>query len=149
MKMGADCFDATYRPKNVIAEFVNELGETRIIHRPKGRNVGSLRILKQSDSAAHRLNRAAAVLIGERIRAARIAKGFGLAALAERAGLKGNPAKVYMFSIEKAARREGIRFGTLYALAIALECDISALMPTPEEVRRAANVGFQEVTTLK
>lgn len=146
--MDANDFDATYKAKNVIAEFQNELGETRIVHRPKGRNVGSLRILKQSDSASHRLNRAAAVLIGARIKAARLSRGMTLEQLGERAGLKGNPVKVYMFSIEKAARREGIRFGTLYAIALALDCSIDELMPPTKEVRQAANVDFRESVTL-
>jgi len=137
--------DTIYKPKNIVAEFVNELGETRIIHRPKGPRVGSLRVLNPSNSPALRLNRAAASLIGERIRSSRLAAGMTLEQLGVRAGLKGNPVKTYVFAIEKGKRGEGIRFGTLYAIALALECDVSDLLPTPREVADAAGVAIKTI----
>lgn len=131
--------DTIYQAKNPIATFVNELGETRIIHRPKG---SGLRVLNPNNSVALRLNRAAAKLIGERIRAARIARGMTLDALGVKAGLKGNPVKNYVFAIERGARQEGIRFGTLYAIALALECQAGDLIPCPKEVAAVAGVAF-------
>jgi DNA-binding Xre family transcriptional regulator len=140
--------DTEYRPINPVASFVNDLGETRIIHRPRGKTQASLRLLKETDTVSHRLNRAAAVLVGQRIKARRIEAGMTLEQLGVRAGLTGNPVKVYVFSIEKAARRQGIRFGTLYAIALALGCSISDLMPTPEEVQAAAGVSLQATLAL-
>ena len=137
--------ETVYQPKNVVAEFVNELGERRIIHRPKGKSAGSLRILNPSNSPALRLNRAAAKLIGARIREARLAAGMTLEELGTRAGLKGNPVKNYVFAIERGARQEGIRFGTLYAIALGLNVSVSELMPSAQDVSEAAGVGVKLV----
>lgn len=137
-----------YKPKTIIAEFETELGEKRIIHRLKGKTQGALRILNPSNSPSLRLNRVAAQLIGMRIRAKRLERGMTLEQLGTRAGLKGNPVKVYVFAIEQARRHDGIRFGTLYAIALALSCDVSELMPDPQEVATLAGVDFGATISL-
>lgn len=140
--------DTSYRAVNPVAQFVNDLGETRVIHRPKGKTRASLRLLKETDSVTHRLNRAAAILTGQRIKARRTEIGMTLEQLGVRAGLKANPVKVYVFSIERAARREGVRFGTLYAIALALDCQVWDLLPTTDDVRDAAGVVLQSNVAL-
>jgi hypothetical protein len=60
--------------------------------------------------------------------------------LALRCGMgSGNP-KDRIWALENATRGEGMRMGTLYALALALETEASALMPPVEEVAAAAQV---------
>lgn len=128
-------------------QFVDQYGETRTIHRNKGT---ALRVKKKADTISHVLNRAAAELMGQRIKATRLARGYTLDALLSRAGLAAGAGqgKNRMFEIENAgknrhgANAQGIRFGTLYALAIALECDVSALLPTAQEIARHAGVAL-------
>jgi hypothetical protein len=43
-----------------------------------------------------------------------------------------------MWEIETGSRHTGVRFGTLYALAIALQVPVTNLIPTVDEVLEAA-----------
>jgi hypothetical protein len=45
-----------------------------------------------------------------------------------------------MWEIENGVRKEGVRFGTLYAIAIALDVEVSDLIPTRAEVVELAPV---------
>lgn len=128
-------------------QFTDQYGEERTIYRQKG---NALRVKKRADTISHVLNRAAAELMGERIRQQRLAKGYTLDALLARAGLVAGPGqgKNRMFEIENAGRNrrganaQGVRFGTLYALAMALECDVAELLPTAKEVAERAGVAL-------
>lgn len=129
--------------------FEDQYGEKRTIYRQKG---NALRIKKKSDTVSHILNRAAAELTGDRIKARRIASGLTLDGLLQKAGLAAGPGqgKMRMWEIENAARNhsnpgrqsQGVRIGTLYALAIALECEPSALLPSAKEVAERAGVAL-------
>jgi len=126
-------------------EFVDQYGEQRTIYRQKG---NALRVKKRSDTVSHLLNRAAAELTGDRIRARRIAAELTLDGLLQKAGLAAGAGqgKHRMYEIENAGRTgrgrqsQGMRFGTLYALAIALECEVADLLPSASEVADRAGV---------
>ncbi len=130
-------------------EFVDQYGDKRTIYRQSG---DALRIKKKSDTVSHILNRAAAELTGDNIRARRIAAGLTLDGLLQKAGLAAGPGqgKARMWEIETASRTrngtgrqaQGVRFGTLYAIAIALECEVADLLPSAKEVADKAGVAM-------
>lgn len=128
-------------------QFTDQYGEERTIYRQKGQ---ALRVKNRSDALSHVLNCAAADLTGKRIKAMRMVRGYTLDGLLVRAGLVAAPGlgKSRMYEIENAgknrrgANAQGVRFGTLYALAIALECPVTDLLPTSEEVAHHAGVGL-------
>jgi transcriptional regulator with XRE-family HTH domain len=130
-------------------EFVDQYGDTRTIYRQSG---NALRVKKKSDTVSHVLNRVAAEVMGDRIKARRIAAGLTLDGLLQKAGLAAGAGqgKARMYEIETASRHrngtgrqaQGVRFGTLYALAIALECEVSDLLPSAREVAERAGVAL-------
>lgn len=128
-------------------QFIDQYGDERTIYRQKG---NALRVKKRQDSISHVLNRAAAELTGLRIKEMRIERGFTLEGLLHRAGLAAGASqgKARMYEIENAgknhrgANAQGVRFGTLYAIAIALECDVSELLPSTEAIARHAGVAL-------
>lgn len=128
-------------------QFTDQYGEERTIYRQKG---NALRIKKREDTISHVLNRAAAELVGQRIKKIRLAKGYTLDGLLARAGLASGAGqgKMRMYEIENAgknrrgANAQGVRFGTLYALAIALECEVTELLPSANEIARHAGVAL-------
>lgn len=135
-----------YQPRNVIATYTDDFGEERTVHRPKG---GGLRVAKNSDTPVARMNRAAAILIGQRIRARRLGLQMTMQELGERAGLKNANQKSYVNALEKATRQEGMRLGTLFALASALRCEVADLMPSTAEVLSAGGVRARSAVTLE
>lgn len=131
-------------------DFVDQYGDTRTIYRQSG---DALRIKKKTDTISHVLNRIVAEITGDRIKARRVAMGLTLDELLAKAGLAAGAGqgKARMHEIETAGRHhktglgrqtKGIRFGTLYALAIALECEPSDLMPSAKEVAERAGVAL-------
>lgn len=136
---------STYGPRNPVATFENEYGETEIIHRPKGR---ALKLYRGLNTPVLRMNRAAATLLGQLVRSRRKALGLSLKQLCLRAGLKDANPKQRIHAIETAMRAEGVRLGTLYALAHALECEVGDLLPAKADVIAAAEVTPQSVETL-
>lgn len=137
-----------YQPRNVVAEFVDDYGDRQIIHR--GSQGKRLSVFKGLDTPALRLNRAIAELMGARIRARRIELGLSLKEVAYRAGMQTVSPKQYIHSIETPLqhRKSTVRLGTLYALAYALECNPSDLLPEPAEVMALANVSPEEFKAL-
>lgn len=134
-----------YTPKNVVATFVDQYGDTQIIHRPKGRR---LSVFKGGDTPALRMNRAAAILIGQRIKAARLEAGLSQKQLCLRAGLANVNPKQYIHGIEAATRTAGCRMGTIYALAHAMGVEATDLLPTMNEVMMLAKVRATNIKTL-
>lgn len=131
-------------------EFVDQYGDNRTIYRQSGE---ALRVKKKTDTVSHILNRIAAEMTGDNIRARRIAAGLSLDGLLQKAGLAAGAGqgKHRMYEIEKAGRNHktgigrqtnGLRFGTLYALAIALECEPADLLPSAKEVAERAGVAL-------
>lgn len=136
-----------YKPQHPVASYTDAYGEERVIHAPKGGR--RLSVAKNSDTPVARMNRAAAILLGQRLRERRLAMGLTMQEVGERAGLRNANQKAYVNSLEKATRAEGMRLGTLYALASALECDPADLMPARSEVMRGAGVRPVSATTLE
>lgn len=126
-----------YKPKNPIASYVDVYGETRIIHKPKGRR---LSVFCGGNTVALRMNRASAILIGKKIKEIRLKKGMSQRTLCVKAGLQNANPKQYIHAIENATRQAGSRMGTLYAIAYALECEVYEIVPTIDEVMKAAGV---------
>ena len=134
-----------YKPRNPVAIYTDNHGEERIIHAPKGRSV---RRFEGSDTPQRRMNRAAAILIGQAIRERRTSLGMTQKDLCLRAGLVNTNPKAYISDMENARRAEGMRLGTLFALAVALECEVSALLPTTDAIMEVAGVGQKVETTI-
>lgn len=127
-----------------LATFVDKYGEERTIHKTRH----GLRVKRENVTPILALNPVVAGLIGERVRALRIERGWELAELAHRIGVRGGHPKNRMWEIERGTRGEGIRLGTLYALAIALGVEVTDLMPTVDEVAELARVQEIETPTL-
>jgi DNA-binding XRE family transcriptional regulator len=112
--------------------FEDQFGETRIIHHNKSAN-GPLRVKRVGTTAVLELNREAARGMGEIVADLRRQRGWSMDELAERAGLRGGKQTIYR--IERSFRSEGVRLGTLYALAIAFGVEVGALLPSVEVTR--------------
>lgn len=136
-----------YRPHAPVAEFVDDYGEKQIIHRPRGRR---LSVFKGLDTPALRLNRAIASLLGKNLKARRLELGLSLKEVAYRAGMQTVSPKQYIHRMEAplAHRMQVPRMGTLYALAYALECQPSDLLPSPQEVMALAGVSPTDFAAL-
>ena len=122
--------------QGVVASFEDKYGETRKIHKTRH----GLALKRQTDTVIFRFTRPIGLLIGARIRARREALGLSLAGLCLRAGMSSTTPKSRMWEIENATRNDGIRFATLYAIAIALECQPFDLMPTTQEVLELSGI---------
>lgn len=134
-----------FQPKNPIATFEDDYGDTKIIHRPKGRR---LSVFTGGNTPALRLNRAVAILVGQRVKARRQSLQMTQKQLCLRAGLQNVNPKQYIHAIEAATRMQGVRMGTLFALAHALRCAPGDLLPTVDEACALADVGPGTVSAL-
>lgn len=130
-------------PQTNEIQFTDRYGETRRIRRTRT----GYQLKNETTTAALALGRAAAPLIGAKIKALRLAAGMTLEELCVSAGLVSNSPKSRMWEIENDVRPQGVSIGTLYALALALHVDIDALMPCPMTVREAAKVSETPIKT--
>lgn len=121
----------------IVATFTNKYGEEQ-----KLRQVGKrkIQVAKNTDTVSHKLNRVAATMIGAKIKERRIAAGMTLEVLCTRAGLISATPKSRMWEIENAIRQEGCRMGTLFAIAQALGCEVTDLIPSVEPVAEMAGI---------
>lgn len=135
------------RRGHTVVEFTDQFGDARVIHRLKGQR---LAVKRQGNTPAHAFNRAAAVIIGKNVKEQRIKAKMTMDELCRRSGLAAAPGqgKQRIYEIENCLRREGVRIGTLYALAVALDVPIGKLMPSKEAVQEAAGVEFKWNETL-
>lgn len=130
---------ANQHPK-VIAEFIDEYDEKRIIH--KGRN-GVLRMKRFRETVGQSLSKAVGGIAGKNIRRLRKERGLTMVELARRAGL--TPTKQRMKEVEDNGS-SGLRIGTLYAIAGALGVGVGDLLPSVPEAFRHAEVSKQRIT---
>ena len=122
---------------DVVVEFENKYGEKRVIH--KTRN--GLRVKQSGQSVALTLGHVIQPIVSAKIRAKRIERGLTLNELGRLSGVAPVNGKHRMYAIENPPNRSndgGIRFGTLYAIAIALDVPPSDLLPTLDEVKAMA-----------
>ncbi len=95
------------------------------------------------------LSKAISGYIGERVRAIRQRKEMTMQELGTRAGLvTGSNMKQRVYDIETNKQSRGIRFGTLYQLAIALEVEVTELIPTAETVKSLTGAKLSNVAAL-
>lgn len=135
--MDAITNNGRYKVREVVGTYNDKFGEKQIIHRPKGR---ALRVLKEMNTPALRMNRVASTLIGQLIKKRRVELGISLEECATRAGLRSQSPKQYMWEIENDVRQSGVRMGTLYAIARALDCEVGSFLPEVSVVEDAAMV---------
>ena len=95
------------------------------------------------------INAKVAELMSARIKARRKKLGLTLEDVCVRAGIATTTPKSRMWEIENSVAKAGLRFGTIYALSIALECKPSDLMPSVDEVLAGASIETVTETTLK
>lgn len=142
----SDATSIEKQPDQPIATFIDGYGEERVIHR---RNGSGLAVFNGGNTPVLRMTRAAAILIGKRIKARRGELGISQRELCQRAGLTDVNPKQRVHAIENATRMRGLRMGTLYALAYALECDVAALLPPHSEVMALSGVAPRSVAPLE
>lgn len=123
--------EAFIRRGATVAIVKDQYGDERTIYRQKG--MKDLRIKNTRSTKGLELNRIASQLMAERVRELRLERKMTMAELGEKAGLVGTP-KNRIYEIEKNTRKDGIRFGTLYALAHALGADVDDIMPSVQTV---------------
>lgn len=117
---------------NIVATFQDHFGEERKIHATRA----GLTVMRRTNTHCQVLSKTISGYIGERIRAIRQRKEMTMAELGLRAGLStGSNLKQRVYEIEHNQRSIGIRFGTVYQIAIALDVDISELLPSTEIVK--------------
>lgn len=109
-----------------VAEFTDKYGETKIIHRDKN----GLRVKRECKTPILRFNQAISRQVGAKVKARRIACGMTLEQLATKCGITSGHPKNRMWEIENALRGQGMRMGTLFALAWALDCEVGDLLPS-------------------
>ena len=128
------------QPKVVEGHFVDRMGRKRTIRKTRY----GLQIQRVRSTVPITLNRVVGPLIGKRIQQVRRAKRMSLAALCQRAGLVAAEPKSRMWEIENSIRKEGMRLGTMYAIALALGVEVATLLPTAQEIAEAAGVTFEQ-----
>ena len=132
-----------HRKANIVASFQDKYEEERHIQL-----TGRKRLTIARDATTtERMNDVIAPIIGRNIRAKRRASGMTMQELAIRANLKAAWPKQRMKEIEENTRGTGIKMGTLYAIAYALDCDPQDLMPDIHDVAKLARVEIRQVET--
>ena len=122
---------------DVVVDFTDKYGDKRTIHKTRH----GLKLKRQRQTNALILNPIIGQLMGQRIRKARLSRGMTMAELCHRAGISSATPKSRIYEIEVGQRREAIRFGTLFAIAIALDVTPASLMPSVREVLAALGGG--------
>lgn len=128
-----------------VATYEDRFGEERVIHKTRH----GLKVKRTNTTPILKLNQTIGKMIGERIREHRKAQGLTLEELAVRIGIASGWPKHRMWEIENATRNEGLRLGTLYAVALGLGVGVDELMPPAEDVAKAANVSYIAVPSLE
>jgi hypothetical protein len=130
------------RRRPVLAEFTDRFGDKQVIHRDKG---GILKIRRNAPTVVLAMTKTVGAFAGTRIREERVKAGMTGLQLAERAGLKGGKEAIY--GIE-TAMNTGVRLGTLYAIAAALNVSPFSLLPPVSLVLQEAGIQTQQAERL-
>src|SRR3990167_2099785 len=123
-------------------KFKDKFGEERTLHS----TLNGFRIKNRVSTVVLTLNPIAGSLVGQRIKKAREAQHLTLEQLCLKTGLVAVLPKTRMWEIENNVKAQGIRFGTLYAIALALDVEATSLMPSVEEVKELSGL---RITTRK
>lgn len=127
-----------------VAEFENRYGEKKVIHVTRS----GLRVRNNRSTVALELNRKIAVIVGQKIKDRRLELGLSLEEACIRSGLSSTTPKSRMWEIENCQAQQGLKLGTLYALAIGLETTPDKLLPSLEDVLDETNVTKIEQKTI-
>jgi DNA-binding XRE family transcriptional regulator len=127
-----------------VAEYRDRYGDVREIHKTRH----GLVTVRNSSTVPMELNGAVGHLVGLRIRAARIEAGLSMSQLCRRAGIVTTFPKQRMHEIENGSRKYGIRFGTLYAIALVLDKEPGWFLPPMANVLMDSGVEFKSVPHL-
>lgn len=128
-----------------VAQFTDRFGDVREVHRTRQ----GLRVKEVVATPILKLNRSIGLLIGARIKAARLNAGLSQRELAEAMGMRSGHPKQRIHEIESSTRQEGIRLGTLYAAALALGVEPCVLLPSVEEVTELCGVELVSVPEVR
>lgn len=123
---------------NIVATFKNRFGEEGKIHSTRH----GLTVKRRTDTNCQVLSKAISGYFGERVRAIRQRKEMTMEELGTRAGLSNANVKSRVYEIEHNLRGIGVRFGTVYQIAIALEVPIEDLLPSTETVKALTGSGL-------
>lgn len=106
-------------------------------------------VKRRGDTHCQVLGKVISTYVGERIRAIRQQKEMSMEELGLRAGLTtGSNLKQRVYAIEHNLRDCGMRFGTLYQIAIALEVEITELMPSTETIKAMTGARLMNAAVL-
>lgn len=135
---------AQIKDGQVIATIKDKFGEDRRVVQRGSR----IRIAQNTATPILAMNREVSVLIGQKIRLARQAAGLSLEECAIRSGIVSGWPKNRMYEIETANRQQGVKIGTLYAIACALGVEVSEFMPSVADVMHLADVTMAEAQVI-
>lgn len=130
------------RRRPVLVEFTDQFGEHQVIHR---RENGVLRIRRKAPTVVLAMTSAVGKFVGQRVHEERVKAGLTMDALAERSGLKGGKQAIY--HVEQALNT-GVRLGTLYAIAVALNVSPFSLLPPVEVVLSESGAAMTQAEQL-
>lgn len=130
---------------NIVATFQDKFGEERKIHNTRH----GMTVKRRADTHCQVLGKAISRYAGERIKAIRQSKDMTMEELGLRAGLAtGSNLKQRVYEIEHNLRSVGMRFGTVYQIAIALEVEVTELLPTTETVKAMTGARLMNAAVL-
>lgn len=123
------------RRVRAVAEFVDKFGDQRVVHSTRK----GWRLKRQTITPAVSLMRFVGQFVGQRIRDHRMRLGMSGEQLARKAGLVGGKQRIY--DIE-GQLDTGVRLGTLYAIAAAMDLEPGDFLPTVDEAMGGAGISF-------
>lgn len=116
-------------------EVTDRYGEPRTLRQT--RPARGYQLARTEETPAQALAKEVGVLVGMRVKALRQERGWTLAELCIRAGLRTSTPKSRMWEIENGVR-QAVSLGTVYSLAMALGVEAFVLLPSVEEVESIA-----------
>lgn len=117
-----------------IGTFTDEYGEERVVRRLRK---GKVAVARQRTRPAIALTKAIGEYVGQRVRQERLKRGITANDLADMAGLSGGKQRIYWI---ENCMDNGVRIGTVYALAHALGLPPTDFLPPLDWALEAAGV---------
>ena len=120
-----------------IAKFVDRYGDERVIHKTKN----GLAVRRTDLTPGRMLGGPVGILVGQKVRAMRVARGLSQFDLALRCGMFDcGKQRIHSIECPPTTRSKGVLLSTLFVLAYALSCSVSDLLPSIEEAMEAAGI---------
>lgn len=128
--------EAFIRRGSTVAKFIDQYGEERIIYRKKG--MRDLSIKNNTSTRLLTMNRVISRIIGINVNKFRTKNSMSMSQLGKLLGMNASP-KQRVYEIEKSNRKQGVRLGTLFLLAEALNVDITDILPSMDDIKLIMN----------